>query len=307
MPLSLLSLWSWLASLSSGAWWSYGSAFIVLVGVVGETITELTDWIKPEDRRKRVAKVSAIVLIIGLTGDLLGIRETQIEVASLTKEAGDAKKSAEGAAAAAFSARASADSALQDEKQLRADLDKAIADEKKAETALALEQRKTAKAQKAAADAQRQLNEFLMSRAFPRQLKNDLRALLKELPPARAEILFKDTDGEARFFADTIQAALSGAGWSVPPITPVPEAKFNGKDFGFWGVRVFDNKHDAVFTGSPSIELAGAGMGLKGESESDVRRLAVLLAAVSADGISIDPSLPNDSFKIVISARGPFR
>jgi hypothetical protein len=47
------------------------------VGVVGETITELTDWIKPECARKRVAKISAIVLILGLTGDLLGIRETQ--------------------------------------------------------------------------------------------------------------------------------------------------------------------------------------------------------------------------------------
>src|SRR5271168_4054073 len=101
-PLRLLSLWLWLASLSAGALWSYGSAFVVLVGVVGETITELTEWIKPECVRKRVAKISAIVLILGLTGDLLGIRETQIEVASLTKEAGDAKKSAAGAAADAL-------------------------------------------------------------------------------------------------------------------------------------------------------------------------------------------------------------
>jgi hypothetical protein len=110
-PLWLPSLWSWLASLSSGALWSYGSAFIVLVGVVGETITELTAWITSESVRKRAAKISAIVLILGLTGDLLGIRETQIEVASLTKEAADAKKSAEGAASAAASAKTSADNA----------------------------------------------------------------------------------------------------------------------------------------------------------------------------------------------------
>ncbi len=76
-PLWLLSLWFWLASLSSGALWSYGSAFVVLVGVVGETVTELTEWIKPESRKKRVAKISAFILIVGLTGDLLGIRETQ--------------------------------------------------------------------------------------------------------------------------------------------------------------------------------------------------------------------------------------
>ena len=74
----LLSLCLWLASLSSGALWSYGSALVVLVGVVGETVTELTDWIKPESRKKRIAKVSALVLIVGLTGDLLAIRETQL-------------------------------------------------------------------------------------------------------------------------------------------------------------------------------------------------------------------------------------
>ena len=90
-PLWLLSFWFWLASLSSGALWSYGAAFVVLVGVIGETVTEFTEWIKPESRKERVKKISAIVLILGLTGDLLAIRETQLEVATLTKEAGDAK------------------------------------------------------------------------------------------------------------------------------------------------------------------------------------------------------------------------
>lgn len=47
----------------------------------------------------------------GCSGILLGIRETQIEVASLTKEADDAKKSAEGAASAASRAEASANGA----------------------------------------------------------------------------------------------------------------------------------------------------------------------------------------------------
>ena len=68
---------------------------MVLVGVIGETITELTEWIKPESRRKKIAKVSALVLIVGLTGDLLGIRETQLEVASLTKGIGDSQQKLE--------------------------------------------------------------------------------------------------------------------------------------------------------------------------------------------------------------------
>ena len=82
---------------------------MVLVGVVGETVTELTDWIRPESRKKRIAKISALVLILGLTGDLLGIRETQVEVAFLTKEADDAKTSAKEAAAAAARANKYAD------------------------------------------------------------------------------------------------------------------------------------------------------------------------------------------------------
>ncbi len=112
-PLWLLPLWFWPASLSPGALWSYGSAFVVLAGVVGETVAELTEWIKPESARKKVAKISAIVLILGLTGDLLGIRETQIEVAALNRKAGDAKKSAEDAASAADHATKSADAAKQ--------------------------------------------------------------------------------------------------------------------------------------------------------------------------------------------------
>lgn len=101
----LLPFCIWVASLSSSALWTYGSAFVVLVGVIGETITELTSWIKPECRRKKIAKASALVLILGLTGDLIAIHKTELETAFLTKEAGDAKTSADGAALALKSAK----------------------------------------------------------------------------------------------------------------------------------------------------------------------------------------------------------
>jgi hypothetical protein len=123
----LLLLCSWLASVSSATLWTYGSAFVVLVGVVGETVTELTDWVKPEARKKKLQTISAIVLIVGLTGDLIGIHETQLEVAYLTKEAGDAKTSADSAALAASRAKASADAASITAGEAQQKADKAMA------------------------------------------------------------------------------------------------------------------------------------------------------------------------------------
>lgn len=89
---SPVPLFLWAAPFSSGGLWSYGAAFVVLVGVVGETIAGLTEWIKPGKLRKAVEKASALVLILGLTGDLIGVRMSQLEIASLNLEAGAANE-----------------------------------------------------------------------------------------------------------------------------------------------------------------------------------------------------------------------
>src|SRR6266404_4510744 len=91
----------WLAELSTAEKWAYGSALIVLIGVIGETIADLTKWIKNERCRKITEKLSAMVLILGLTGDLVSISLARSELAVVTKEAGDAKNSANEAAGAA--------------------------------------------------------------------------------------------------------------------------------------------------------------------------------------------------------------
>jgi hypothetical protein len=91
---SPLAFCLWLASLTDGDCWAYGSAFVVLVGVVGESIAELTKWVKPECRAKRLAKMSALLLILGLAGDLVAIHMTQLATASLNQEAGEANERA---------------------------------------------------------------------------------------------------------------------------------------------------------------------------------------------------------------------
>jgi hypothetical protein len=88
--LALFMLWA--ASASAGGLWSYGAAFVVLVGVIVESIAGLTEWIKPEKLRKKVEKAGALVLILGLTGDLIGIRMSQLEIASLNLKAGTANE-----------------------------------------------------------------------------------------------------------------------------------------------------------------------------------------------------------------------
>ncbi len=146
-PISLLwPLIAWMASLSTGAKWAYGSAFIVLLGVIGETIADLTSWIKDDSTRKIVERASALILILGLAGDLVSVRMGQIEASSLELETSEAKREA-----AEAKDRASANEKLT--AQLRIDLETAKGDTKTAQTRLEREQRKTADAQKEAAQA----------------------------------------------------------------------------------------------------------------------------------------------------------
>src|ERR1051326_6377109 len=104
--------------MTTGEWWAYGSAVVVLISVVGETVADLTDWIKSKDLKKKIEKYSAMVLIVGLTGDVFSIRLTQIATAALNVEAAraneravDAKDSAVAASKAAERANHRADDA----------------------------------------------------------------------------------------------------------------------------------------------------------------------------------------------------
>lgn len=74
------------------------AAFLVLIGVAGEYIIEIPTI----EERKRVTaaikRLSMTLLLLGLTGDILGIVMGQAEMAALTKTAGNAAKSARNAA-----------------------------------------------------------------------------------------------------------------------------------------------------------------------------------------------------------------
>lgn len=202
-----------LASLAPGAWWAYGSALIVLVGVVGETIAELTTWIKPELRARKLAKASALVLIIGLTGDVISIRVTQLETARLSQLAGDAKTSADKAADAADRAKLAAT-------QVQTELATATAELHSNEITLEEERQKSARFQKEANEARLALAkeiEGVAARLDPRaDFAFRFLYALKYAPKAKAIIRYKTilpeelmNDPEAPFFlAVTIRRLL---------------------------------------------------------------------------------------------------
>jgi hypothetical protein len=89
------------------------AAFWVLLGVIGEEIAELK-FFEPEERsriKSAVKRFAIAILLLGLAGDVVSIVTGQAEMAALTKEAGDAKNSAESAHAAAGSAEVDAEKA----------------------------------------------------------------------------------------------------------------------------------------------------------------------------------------------------
>ncbi len=70
------------------------AAFLVLIGVAGEYVIEVPAIEKRIRLKTRIKRLSMALLLLGLTGDVLGIVMGQAEMVALTKEAGDAAASA---------------------------------------------------------------------------------------------------------------------------------------------------------------------------------------------------------------------
>jgi hypothetical protein len=171
------------------------------------------------------------------------------------------------------------------------------------------EQQKTAQAQKEAAEAQQTLNQFLLAHAFPRQLKSDIRESLRSLPPAKAEVCYKELDFESLMFANAIQNALTGSGWNVSAeVIPIPANRFNGKDLIMAGVQIVDNRDAAMFPVGPppARNLTDLRQLADGMTGGDVRPL-LLAIGTNADVISKDATLPDNFFRVVVGPRSPLK
>jgi len=90
----LVAFFLWFATFTPSERVALGSAFLVLVGVVGEYVADIQTIEARNHLHKRIKRFSMAVLVLGLSGDVLGIVMGQAEMAALTKEAGDAATSA---------------------------------------------------------------------------------------------------------------------------------------------------------------------------------------------------------------------
>ncbi len=220
------------------------ATFLVVIGLVLEYRHDVAEFIEQARRpaavfpwRRLWELVGAILVTVGVAGELFftykasgvesRLRDNNHKIeALLTKEAGDAKTSADGAAAAASRAVSSAE-------HLGIALQKSTAAAEAAQGRLRNEQRATAHAQKEAADAQLALRKYVDAvarRQTPRHLdRGKLVKLLEGKPRSRVELLYNPNDLEAWWFADEICLFLGkgngnepGAGWDVSQPKPIP-------------------------------------------------------------------------------------
>lgn len=104
------------ASLKSALdWWElaeYASTGIVFIGCLGEFFAEFTAFPKSEHRKHKLARLSLILVIAGIAGELLAtVKSSELSgqiIAYVEANASDAKTSADNAAHAAERASASA-------------------------------------------------------------------------------------------------------------------------------------------------------------------------------------------------------
>jgi hypothetical protein len=85
----------WFATFTPSEKVALASAFLVLIGVIGEYVVEVKAVEERTLLAKRIKRLSTALLVLGLSGDVLGIVMGQAEMALLTKEASDAATSAQ--------------------------------------------------------------------------------------------------------------------------------------------------------------------------------------------------------------------
>jgi hypothetical protein len=269
-----------------------------VVFVIWEYLEDLRDFkrgiVRPPDKPSwllfALGFFGAALVSLGVGGELyaeskIATLETCIRKGNdalsllLSKEAGDAMASAQGAAASAASARA-------DEKQLAVTLANSISETKLAEKVLADAQKENAK-------LQLDMSILLGGKIWAREPNPKDFESLKRFPGTKATVLYKAGDGEAYEYAASILLQLRAVGWDVPnhcvPITEYPALGTEGPIVGM----------------SFSKYMVGTGAEVFRQEQlpvSERSRLAVLARALKAHAIW-DPHMPENEFIIIVGER----
>lgn len=234
---------------SALGWWEvaeYVSTGIVFIGCVGEFFAEFTPFPSSDHRKHKLARLSLILVIAGIAGELLAtVKASELSgqiIAYVEANASDAKTSAAGAANAASEAQVAAINAKREadgaqslargarkeadsfEKDIVAAKTQAAA----AESHLAAALQRAANADKEALAAQRELDEYKAPRTL--NVGQQLRIIgkLNPFPGTPYELAINPTP-EAIGFLPTIDSILKAANWVKHP----PSARYGPVQMNF--------------------------------------------------------------------------
>jgi hypothetical protein len=203
----------WVATFTPSEKVALASAFLVLIGVIGEYVVEVK---AVEDRKllaKKIKRLSMGLLVLGLSGDVLGIVMSQSEMAVLTRQSSDAATSAKTAHDEASAAKDIADAAKQTAGEALHSLTRAESDAAKAQAvssnALAL-----------ARDARQQSADALTNLTAAKQLAEEAQKGTEQLRLA----------AKARRLSEAQKVELVRLFSSLPPFTVVFDATRSGSD-----------------------------------------------------------------------------
>jgi len=163
------------------------------------------------------------------------------------------------------------------------------------ENALARQQERTATIQKNVMALQNKWNLDLMSHGrIGRQIDRSALPSLRNLPKARAIVLYKKGDGEAYLFSQDVVNALGkdGIGWEVSGPTPVEPPEGSPP---FFSTRLSMK--------SPPKDPRELFPQLDPHKTHPQSRAALVMKLLRTVGVFPDPNLPEGCFKIVIGER----
>ncbi len=280
----------WVATFTPSERVSLGAAFFVLIGVVGEYLVEINAVEKRRQLKEWLKRASMGLLVLGLSGDVLGIVMGQAEMAALTKQAGDAATSAHNAAGDATRAKSDAGEAKTKSEAADTTADGAVL---KADTAR--EASFDALARAADVDKYADLIAFKVSWRMIDGKK--FHELMAGKPIGTAEIWF-EPDDEAHSFASQIAGVLKDAGWKVSTPEQVPAD------------RIWDQKPLMTILDDLRLSASMNGLAIGSKHLPDLEGQTAAGAFAHALGSSAGrafsyirgeyPSLPDDHVVIVV-------
>lgn len=287
-------------------WFGYASTALVFIGVIGESVVELTNWVKLPERKRRIGKASALVLILGLAGELIsGFKISGITgeiTASLNKEAGDARRDANQAKAQSDSFQAAIANANARAKSAEAQVASANAASRDAVAKVANADARIAEANRVAAEANQiaeserlarvKIEERLAGWSLEPEAQARLTDRLK--PFAKTPFDLSVNPAEARFM-EILDGILTKAGWSRQQPKPSGPSRP-----GFLNIPILVDGKAGMSTAS------GISVGVAQERFKDFKAAAEsLVSGLIAEGIPVEllQSADPSAIHIVIGNR----